>query len=182
MNGSFYDTASVKEIQSAPGVFVTPLLTTLMYLLILGLSGFGAIASVKKEIDARMAGVIGMSFFGVKGILDLIWTFVYGTPISGTFMLSILAFLMTIGIGLYFIGRKNELAKIIYLGGGVAIVYQFAKLIYQQAMFISNNRYEMLVLAYFDQISQFFTQFAIIGILVVQTAILEKRRKRQQIL
>lgn len=177
---AFQDVEFVQDLNSNPMIFAIPALTLLMYLVICCLSGVGAVVSFKKEIDAKVAGSIGIIYYGIIGLYNLILSVLYGSRfVLGSFVLPVLSFVLAACAGMYFIGRKNRIAKVIYVGSVIAIIYEVSIFIYQQVNFVFHGHYEMFAATYVQMLCNIFTKTAVLGVLILQTAILEKRRKRQ---
>lgn len=135
---------------------------------------------LKQAREAKYAGLVGILFFGVKAVYDLIVIIITHRTATVSVLFPFIGIAFAVIIGLFFLGKKNKLATLVYIGGILAIIYQTAVILYQEVNFFMNGQIDYFNLTYLQSLLGLFTEIAIISLMITQAAILERSRKCRQ--
>lgn len=144
----------------------------LLYSIISALSLVAFFKSVKDSITPKVAGLIGMIFYSYDA-LQMVATMAFNKPVWQMIIMVYIIIMFMLIIHAYFFGGKSKLAYLIYFGCIASSVYSIASVVFMINAMSSFNVQKV----YITYIVGLLINLSFPLILVIQTIILEKKRK-----
>lgn len=146
------------------------------YITIGAIALWGVIASVKNNLDAKLAGFIGIAFSAYM-IASSAAVIMISKSIASLSLIVVYLFYGAI-IGMYFVKRKGKLAPVIYCTSAIYIVGVIAVHLNSMLIYLKNGEYYIVNTIYAREALTVLINIMVILAIVFQTFVLERKRRR----
>lgn len=154
---------------------------TLGYIPTIIIAGYGFIASVKKDVNAKVAGLIGVILFLEHGFFKLSYIFSLKNltfyQVLPLWIYMAILLLMALVVALYFFKQKVRLVKLLYIGCVLVGLYSVLTSGYQMMSYALNNQWEIYQWTMYSNMLGTITELVFMSLLIIQAMILERKRK-----
>lgn len=146
------------------------------YITIGAIALWGVIASVKNNLDAKLAGFIGIAFSAYM-IASSAAVIMISKSIASLSLIVAYLFYGAI-IGMHFVKRKGKLAPVIYCTSALYIVGVIAVHLNSMLIYLKNGEYYIVNTIYAREALTVLINIMVILVIVFQTFVLERKRRR----
>lgn len=157
-------------------VIIMLLAPILLYVVVGILSIVAFYKSLKNDITPKVAGAIGMIFYGYYALSNIA-IIAFNKPIWQLVVLVFVCVIFILIIRAYFFERKSKLSTVVCIGCVLSALYIVATPVYQIIALVNYNYINSAELTNLTNVIEMFIGLAFVGILLAQTIVLEKKRK-----
>lgn len=148
----------------------------LLYVVVGVLSLVAFSKSLKSDVTPKVAGAIGMIFYGYYALKDIV-IIAFNKPIWQLIVFVLICVIFMLIIRAYFFGRKNKLSTVVCIGCVISALYIVSTPVYQIISLVNYDYINPAELTNLANVIEMFIGLAFVGILFAQTLVLERKRK-----